>query len=113
MTYWDTPAGSPDQIVLSTEAMDNGHLLVVATMVDADGRRVLDYEDDVYFGHDGAGRLMVGWGTPTRSQRVAFANGRAAIEMVPGDGPATVSALNQDFKGTYLTVPALDASAQR
>ncbi len=113
LTYWDTPAGSPDQIVLSTEPLPNGHLLVVATMIDADGRRVLDYEDDVYFSHDGAGRLMTGWGTPTRSQRVGFANGRAAIEMVPGDGTATVSVLNQDFKGTYLTVPALASSAQR
>ena len=106
LTYWDTPPGSPDQIVLSTEPLDNGHLLVVATMVDADGRRVIDYEDEAYFDHNGAGRLMTGWGTPTRSQRVAFANGRAAIELMPGDGPATVSVLNQDFKGTYLTIPA-------
>ncbi len=106
VTYYDTPAGSPDEIVLTTEPLANGHVLVVATMRDADGRRVLDYEDDVYFAHDGAGHLMVGYGTPTRSQRVAFANGRAAIELVPGDGPAVVSALNQDFKGSYLTIPA-------
>ena len=78
-------------------------------MRDANGRRVLDYEDDVYFSLDGAGELLVGWGTPTRSQRVGFANGRAAIEMVPGDGPAVVSALNQDFKGSYLQIPAPEA----
>ena len=112
VTYFDTPAGSPDTIVLTTEPLANGHLLVVATMRDASGRRVLDYEDDVYFSLDGAGHLMVGYGTPTRSQRVAFANGRAAIEMVPGDGPAVVSALNQDFKGSYLPIPAPDAAAE-
>ena len=106
VTYFDTPAGSPDEIVLTTEPLANGHLLVVATMRDAAGRRVLNYEDDLYFSLDGAGELVVGWGTPTRSQRVAFANGRAAIEMVPGDGPAVVSALNQDFKGSYLSIPA-------
>ena len=104
VTYRTTQAGTPDQILLTTEPLPNGDLLVVATMVDAAGLRVLDYEGDVYFGHDGAGHLMVGWGTSTRSQRVAMANGRAAIEMVPGDGPATVSVLNQDFKGTYLTL---------
>lgn len=109
VTYYDSPAGSPDEIVLTAEPLANGHLLVVATMRDANGRRVLDYEDDVYFSLDGAGELLVGWGTPTRSQRVGFANGRAAIEMVPGDGPAVVSALNQDFKGSYLQIPAPEA----
>ncbi len=113
VTYHDTPPGTASEIILTTEPMSNGHLLVVATMRDSDGRRVLDYEDDVYFSLDGAGELMVGWGTPTRSQRVAFANGRAAIEMVPGDGPATVSALNQDFKGSYLPIPAPANRAQR
>ena len=113
VTYYDTPAGTPVEIVLATEPLANGNLLVVATMVDGAGRRVLDYEDDAYFDHDGAGRLLVGWGTPTRSQRVAFANGRAAIEMEPGDGPATVSVLNQDFKGTYLSIPAPDPLGSR
>ena len=113
VTYHDTPAGTPDEIVLTTEPMANGNLLVVATMRDADGRRVLDYEDDLYFSLDGAGELLVGWGTPTRSQRVAFANGRAAIEMVPGDGPAVVSALNQDFKGSYLAIPEADDLTER
>ena len=113
VTYHDTPAGTPDEIVLTTEPLANGNLLVVATMRDADGRRVLDYEDDVYFSLDGAGELLVGWGTPTRSQRVAFANGRAAIELAPGDGPAVVSALNQDFKGSYLTIPAPTGLTER
>ncbi|MEM1116599.1 MAG: glycoside hydrolase family 2 TIM barrel-domain containing protein [Bacteroidota bacterium] len=113
VTYHDTPAGRPDEIVLTAEPMANGHLLIVATMRDADGRRVLDYEDDVYFSLDGAGELLVGWGTPTRSQRVGFANGRAAIEMIPGDGPATVSALNQDFKGSYLPLPDAESLTER
>ena len=33
--------------------------------------------------------------------------------MEPGDGPATVSVLNQDFKGTYLSIPAPDPLGSR
>ena len=105
-----TPHGTADQLVLASKPLPNGHLLIEATMVDKDGRRVLDYEEPVYFSHDGDGELMVGYGTPTGSQRVGMANGRAAIEFAPAPGGTTVvSALNQDFKGTYLLVPTAPA----
>ncbi|MDT7856554.1 glycoside hydrolase family 2 TIM barrel-domain containing protein [Rubrivirga sp. S365] len=114
VSYATTPPGTASDLVLSTAPLANGNVLVVATMLDAEGRRVLDYEEPVYFSHDGDGEILVDWGTPTRSQRVSMANGRAAIEFVPTTGGrAVVSVLNQDFKGTYLVVPAPEATSSR
>ncbi|HET8654513.1 MAG TPA: glycoside hydrolase family 2 TIM barrel-domain containing protein [Longimicrobiaceae bacterium] len=105
--YGTTQAGGPEEIVLSTEPLPDGHLLVIATMVDAKGRRVLDYNRRVYFSHDGAGHLVADRGTPTGSRVIEFANGRAAIEFAPdpAGGRAVIEASNQDFKGTYLVLP--------
>jgi beta-galactosidase len=105
--YTTTQAGRPETIELTTEPLPNGHLLVVATMVDANGQRVLDYNRRVYFSHDGAGHLVADRGTPTGSRVIEFANGRAAIEFAPdpAGGRAVIEASNQDFKGTYLVLP--------
>lgn len=91
-------------IVLTHLPLDNGNTLLVATMRDKDGLRVLDYEDYVYFDLNGAGELLINYGTPTRSQIIQMANGRAAIEMVPGEGKTVIEARNQDFKGSYLEI---------
>ncbi|MBC6994524.1 glycoside hydrolase family 2 TIM barrel-domain containing protein [Neolewinella lacunae] len=104
LTYAYEKAGSPEEIVLTQRTLPNGHLLIEATMQDAAGRRVLDYEDHVYFSLDGSGKLLVDYGTPTRSQVIEMANGRAAIELVPGTGRAVIEVRNQDFKGSYLVV---------
>jgi beta-galactosidase len=101
LTYHYSQPGKAEEIRLSHRPLPNGHLLVEAVMVDAEGRRVLDYEERVYFSHDGAGELLCHYGTPTRSQVLEFANGYAAIEFVPGEGPAVIEARNQDFKGSY------------
>ncbi|MCB9266192.1 MAG: glycoside hydrolase family 2 protein [Lewinellaceae bacterium] len=104
ITWHTEPFGKPNEITLHTEPLPNGNLLVVATMRDDRGRRVLDYEKRVYFSHDGAGKLMENYGTPNGSSIIEFANGRAAIEFVPGEGRAVIEARNQDFKGTYLQI---------
>lgn len=96
--------GNPNQIILNAKALSNGNQLIEATMVDAKGNRVLNYEDRIYFSHDGAGKLLVNYGTPTRSQVIEMANGRASIELVPGEGRAVIEARNQDFKGSYLVL---------
>ncbi len=100
--YSATASGPADHITMSTEQLPNGHLLIVATAVDAQGKRALDYNRRIYFAHDGAGELVVDYGTPTRSRIIEMANGRAAIEFVPGAGRAVIEARNQDFKGAYL-----------
>lgn len=95
---------SPHQIVLTSAALPNGHQLIEATMLDKKGKRVLDYEGRVYFSKDGAGELLINYGTPTRTQVIQMANGRACIELIPAEGTTTIEARNQDFKGSYLVL---------
>lgn len=95
-----------DHVGLSSQVLPNGNLLIEALMLDKNERRVLDYEERMYFSLDGHGYLLKNFGTPTGSQVVEMANGRAAIELVPGSGDAIIEARNQDFKGSYLTVKA-------
>ncbi|MBV9773793.1 MAG: glycoside hydrolase family 2 protein [Gemmatimonadetes bacterium] len=103
--YSTTQAGAADRIELSSRKLPNGNVLVEAWVVDARGRRNLDYNKRVYFAHDGSGHLLVDYGTPTRSQVIEMANGHAAIEFVPEPGGrAVIEARNQDFKGVYLVV---------
>jgi beta-galactosidase len=97
--------GKPDRIELSAEKTNSGKFLIEAIVRDREGNRCLDYEDRIYFSSDGPGRLITNYGTPTRSQIIEAANGRAVIEFkgVP-DGKAVIEARNQDFKGSYLVV---------
>ncbi len=106
LTYYYTPHGSAQDITLTPHTLPNGNILVEAIAVDRNGRRVLDYEELVYFDHNGDGRLLVDYGTPDRSQRVGMANGRAVIEFEPVEGGrGVVSVYNHDFKGTYIVLP--------
>lgn len=104
VNYTFEQAGTPAEIVLTEQRLDNGNTLFVAIMRDQEGRRCLDYEGRVYFDLNGAGELLVDWGTPTRSQVIEMANGRAAIEAKLMPGRTVVECRNQDFKGSYLTV---------
>ncbi|MEL7123721.1 MAG: glycoside hydrolase family 2 TIM barrel-domain containing protein [Bacteroidota bacterium] len=104
INYSYDKAGTPSKIELSASKLENGNYLIEATMVDKDGKRVLDYEDRVYFSQDGAGELLVNYGTPTRSQVIEMANGKACIELVPSKGKSIIEARNQDFKGSYLVL---------
>ncbi|NJD11283.1 MAG: glycoside hydrolase family 2 protein [Gemmatimonadetes bacterium] len=105
VNFTSVHAGTADHVELSAHPLVNGNLLIEAIAVDARGRRALDYDRRIYFAHDGAGRLLTGYGTPTRSDIIEMANGRAAIEFVPGPGRAIIEARNQDFKGAYLVIP--------
>lgn len=93
-----------EEIILTTSTLPNGNQLIEALMVDKNGKRVLDYEDRVYFVKDGAGELLINYGTPTRSQVVEMANGRACIELIPAEGKTVIEARNQDFKGSYMVL---------
>ncbi|MEM1357255.1 MAG: glycoside hydrolase family 2 TIM barrel-domain containing protein [Bacteroidota bacterium] len=104
VNYTYEKSGSPHKIVLSSSSLDSDHQLVVATMVDKKGKRVLDYEGRVYFDCNGAGELLVNYGTPTRSQVIEMANGVARIEVKTRPGKTVIEARNQDFKGSYLVI---------
>ena len=80
--------------------------MVTATAVDPNGLQCLDYEKKVYFQCLEGGQALKNQGTPTGSETIAMANGKASIEIIP-DGKNNlirVMVLNQSFKGTYLTI---------
>lgn len=66
----------------------------------------MDYEDRVYFQCLQGGKTLTGFGTPTKSESIKMANGKAAIEVVPNDSEMNLimEIRNQDFKGSYLTI---------
>lgn len=91
---------------LSAEKMNNGHYLVSAIAVDNNNLRCLDYEASVYFQCLKGGKTLKNQGTPTGSESIRMANGKASIEVIP-DGSGNViemTALNQSFKGEYLRI---------
>jgi beta-galactosidase len=105
VNYSYSPAKTANRIELAASKMATGNILIVATAVDKNGQRVLNYEKPMYFDLNGTGELLVNYGTPTRSQIIQMANGRAAIELVPTPtGTCTIEARNQDFKGSYLNL---------
>ncbi len=91
---------------LSYKPLDNGNYLITATAIDAKGLRCLDYEDRVYFQCLSGGKTLKNLGTPTGSESIEMANGKASIEVIKQNKkkPLEVMVLNQSFKGTYLTV---------
>lgn len=104
VNYSFKKAGTPSKVVLSATPLPNGNQLVQATMIDKNGQRCLDYEGRMYFDCNGSGKLLINYGTPTRSQVIEMANGRASIELEPATGRTVIEARNQDFKGSYLVL---------
>jgi len=98
--------GRAKALTLSAEKMENGNYLVTAIAEDADGLRCLDYEDRVYFQTLEGGKSLKNQGTPTGSEIINMANGKASMELIPDDtsNDIKVMVLNQNFKGTYLTI---------
>jgi beta-galactosidase len=86
--------------------MKNGNYLVTAIAVDKNNMRCLDYEDRVYFQCLSGGTTMKNQGTPTGSESIKMANGKASIEVVPNSIGEFIemNILNQNFKGEYLKV---------
>ncbi|MCG9970544.1 glycoside hydrolase family 2 protein [Christiangramia crocea] len=93
-------------IVLEYEKM-NDNYLVTATAIDDNGLRALDYEERVYFQALQGGKTKNNQGTPTGSEIIEMANGKASIEVIPDKNAEYIemTVLNQSFKGTYLEIP--------
>ncbi|MRX38518.1 DUF4982 domain-containing protein [Flavobacterium sp. LC2016-23] len=92
---------------LSSQKLKNGNYLVTAIAIDNNNLRCLDYEESVYFQCLKGGKTMKSQGTPTGSESIRMANGKASIEVIP-DGlniPIEMTVLNQNFKGEYLKIP--------
>lgn len=93
-------------LTLSAEKLSNGNYLVTAMAIDANGLRCLDYEDKVYFQTLEGGQSIKYQGTPTGSEIIGMANGKASIEVAPDQTQQNIKVmvLNQNFKGTYLII---------
>ena len=92
---------------LSSQKLKNGNYLLTAIAIDNNNLRCLDYEESVYFQCLKGGKTLKNQGTPTGSESIKMANGKASIEVIPdGSGtPIEMTALNQSFKGEYLKIP--------
>jgi beta-galactosidase len=91
---------------LEYTTLENGNYLITAIAVDSKGLRCLDYEKRVYFQCLSGGETFKNLGTPTGSESIEMANGKASIEVkrVESTQPLKMMVLNQNFKGTYLTI---------
>ena len=60
----------------------------------------------MYFQCLNGGEALISQGTPTGSEVIEMANGKAAIEVkrTSKTKPLEVMVLNQSFKGTYLII---------
>ncbi len=102
--YTTTKWGTATRIEVRTRPLDDGALLLEATLVDAQGRTCQECEQRVYFSHQGAGRMAADLGTPTGSRVIEAANGRATIRLVPpapGER-AMITVRTQDLNGTRV-----------
>ncbi|WP_291963283.1 DUF4982 domain-containing protein, partial [Maribacter sp.] len=91
---------------LTAEKLDDGNYMITAIAVDENGLRCLDYEEKVYFQTLEGGCSIKNQGTPTGSEVIGMANGKASLEIKPDDTDTTlkVMVMNQNFKGTYLSI---------
>ncbi len=97
--------GKPEDVSLSSIRLPNGNYLIQAKVVDKQGELCPQYNQRVYFDVNGPGDLLRYQGTPTGSDVIEFASGKAAIEFIPGDaGITTIEARTQDFKGSYTRI---------
>ncbi|UXP32774.1 glycoside hydrolase family 2 protein [Reichenbachiella agarivorans] len=106
ISYSFEQAGTPDDLRLSYVLQENGDYLVSATAVDKEGRRCLDYEERVYFQCMKGGELLRNQGTPTGSESIKMANGKASIIVKPDklSSILQMTVLNQNFKGSFLEI---------
>ena len=106
VNYRFTKNETAKSLALEYTQLDNGNYLVMATARDKNGLRVLDFEERVYFQCLSGGNTHKAMGTPTGSEVIEMANGRASIEVVRAHKniPLKMMVLSQNFKGTYLTI---------
>ena len=106
INYRFTKNSKSEGLKLSYTILENGNYLVTAIAHDSNGLRCLDYENRVYFQCLSGGETMKNLGTPTGSESIEMANGKASIEVKRNtkNRPLEMMVLNQSFKGTYLTI---------
>ena len=106
INYRFTKNSKAKDLKLSYKELENGNYLITAIAQDTKGLRCLDYEKRVYFQCLSGGETLKSLGTPTGSESIEMANGKASIEVKRANKnkPLVMMVLNQSFKGTYLTI---------
>lgn len=106
VNYRYTKNNKAKGLKLSYKELENGNYLITAIAHDSKGLRCLDYEKRVYFQCLSGGETMKSLGTPTGSESLEMANGKASIEVKRDSKNKVLEmmVLNQSFKGTYLTI---------
>lgn len=106
LNYRFTKNDKAKGLKLDYKILDNGNYLITAIAHDSKGLRCLDYENRVYFQCLSGGETFKSLGTPTGSESIEMANGKASIEVKRSsqEQPLKMMVLNQNFKGTYLTI---------
>ncbi len=106
VNYRFTKNGKAKSLTLDYTKLENDNILVTATARDKEGLRALDFENRVYFQCLSGGETKKSMGTPTGSEAIEMANGKASIEVTrySENIPLKIMVLSQDFKGTYLTI---------
>ncbi len=105
LDYHTQKPGNGERIELTSSKLKNGNVLIQAKVIDKKGDLVPGYNKRVYFDLNGSGQLMKYMGTPTGSNVIEFASGKAAIEYIPDSKkPAIIEARTQDFKGDYIKI---------
>jgi beta-galactosidase len=105
VTYVVGGQGKFQDLVFTQENLSDSRVLIMAEAVDADGHRVLDFSDRVYFSTlGGDGRLLENFGTPTKSSIIEMANGYAAIEFERGEQATTVELKAQNIKSRFIEI---------
>lgn len=107
INYITKKIGKPNELILSSERLQNGNYLITALAIDNSGNHCVDYNDRVYFSSLSGGILIDNLGTTTGSSVIQMSNGKAQIvfKHIP-DYDGIIEVRNQDFKGTYLTIKA-------
>jgi beta-galactosidase len=106
LNYRFTKNGKAKGLKLDYKTLDDRTYLITATAIDSKGLRCLDYQERVYFQCLSGGETFKSLGTPTGSESIEMANGKASIKVIRNsiDEPLKVMVLNQSFKGTYLNI---------
>ena len=105
VTYVVGGQGKFQDLVFTQEDLSDSRVLIMAEAVDADGHRVLDFSERVYFSTlGGDGRLLENFGTPTKSSIIEMANGYAAIEFERGEQATTVELKAQNIKSRFIEI---------
>lgn len=85
INYRFTKNSKAKGLKLTYEILDNRNYLITAIAHDSEGLRCLDYENRVYFQCLSGGKNLKNQGTPTGSESIEMANGKASIEVIRED----------------------------